>query len=174
MNKPRSNSRNTTERRLPGWLWLLTGMILGAFVMFLVRLSDMRDTLPADANKVSDSQTESAEQETQKPTFRFYEDLKKEQVTVPDYDTPSERQAEPTHHYFLQVASFRKKDDADSARASLILLNMDAQIEKSKLSSGTTAYRVIVGPYSNTSLLAKARQTLVSNGFEYLTLKREI
>ena len=75
---------------------------------------------------------------------------------------------------FLQVASFRKHADADKARANLILLNMNANIEQSTLQSGTTAYRVIVGPYTSKSKLAKARDTLVSNGFEYLTLKRKI
>lgn len=53
-------------------------------------------------------------------------------------------------------------------------MNMDAVIETSKLKSGEARYRVVVGPYRNKSKLAKARQTLVDNRLDYLTLKREI
>jgi cell division protein FtsN len=159
---------------MPGWLWLLTGMVLGAFIMFLLRLNDLKIEQPPELAATQNKPASADEAQPQKPKFSFYDDLKKEQVEIPDYDPPQEQQSAPTHQFFLQVASFRRKDDADSARASLILLNMNAQIEKSKLSSGSTAYRVIVGPYQNKSRLAKARQTLVSNNFEYLTLKREL
>lgn len=152
--------------------------------MFLVHLSELkRSGMGADN---SPSQPKHAEQPEKKSTaenlkeeaselvFEFYDRLKEEQVAVPEYEKPEARHAEQTHHYFLQVASFRKHDDADKARARLILLNMEASIEKTTLQSGSTMYRVIVGPFPTKSKLAKARQTVVENGFEYLTLKRKI
>jgi len=146
--------------------------------MFLVHLSDQKKAQPQSTNAPPVAETPEEESVIEEkvftPVFEFYESLKKEQVEIPDYAPPEERDIKPTHEFFLQVASFRKESDAESARARLILLNMDTQIEKTKLQSGSTRYRVIVGPFQNKSKLAKARQTLVSNGFEYLTLKREI
>ena len=183
-------SRSAPARQIPGWLWLLTGMVLGGFIMFLVHLSELKkagvgDDQNSERQTKSDTASkpksggESSEPETKEESpseliFEFYDRLKEEQVTVPDYEQPQERAAQITHHYFLQVASFRSHADADKARARLILLNMEASIEKTTLQSGATMYRVIVGPYTNKSKLAKARETLVSNGFEYLTLKRKI
>jgi len=175
--KPRGQaSRVAPERQIPGWLWLLTGMILGGFIMFLLQLSEMKkaQTHSAPVAEEKPEQAPILEEKVFTPVFEFYESLKKDQVEIPDYAPPQEQDIHPTHENFLQVASFRKENDAESARARLILLNMNTHIEKTKLQSGTTRYRVIVGPYQNKSKLAKARQTLVSNGFEYLTLKREI
>lgn len=172
-------SRKKTTRQIPGWLWLLTGMIVGAFVMFIVHLSELKKTQTAPTETASEP-TPSAQKKDEKeekvftPVFEFYESLKKDQVEIPDYAPPKEEDIQITHEFFLQVASFRRESDAESARARLILMNLNANIEPSKLQSGATTYRVIVGPYTSKSKLAKARQTLVSNGFEYLTLKREI
>jgi len=182
-------SKALPERRIPGWLWLLTGIVLGGFAMFLVHLSELKrkgfdpelsttqSNKEARATTKSDSAATDAgapEEPENKLIFEFYDRLKDQQVTVPEYEKPDPSTQKATHHHFLQVASFRRLEDADKARAKLILLNMSADIEESTLQSGATAYRVIVGPYTNKSKLAKARQTLVSNGFEFLTLKRKI
>lgn len=178
-NRNRSHaSRSLPERRLPGWLWLLTGMVLGGFVMFLVHLSELkRQGVGAEQSEPIAEQTDKKAPKEKEKTdliFEFYDRLKDEQVTVPEYEKPEVIAAQATHHFFLQVASFRRLEDADKARASLILLNMEPNIEESTLQSGATTYRVIVGPYRSKSKLANARETLVSNGFEYLTLKRKI
>ena len=168
-------SRTNNSRQIPGWLWLLTGMVLGGFIMFIAQLSKMKQAQETSAGPVAESKQASEEKEkTFMPVFEFYESLKKDQVEIPDYAPPSEADLKPTHEFFLQVASFRRESDAESTRARLILMNMNTHIEKSRLQSGGSTYRVIVGPYQSKSKLAKARQTLVSNGFEYLTLKREI
>lgn len=146
--------------------------------MFLVHLSELKKQgVPDKETPAAAKKSSTKEEITKKGTeliFEFYDKLKEEQVSIPDYETPEEKAAQATHHYYLQVASFRRNEDADKARARLILLNMDAAIEKSTLQSGADVYRVIVGPYQSKSKLAKARQTLVSNGFEFLTLKRKI
>lgn len=144
--------------------------------MFLVHLSQLKNVQPsakqpAAAQKAAPTKPKPAN----KPVFEFYDRLKDEQIKVPKYEKPTEaNSASQTHAFYLQVASFRKEEDADKVRAKLILMNMNASIENSKLQSGETRYRVIIGPYTSKSKLAKARDTLVSNGFEYLTLKRPL
>ncbi|WP_096086062.1 SPOR domain-containing protein [Agaribacterium haliotis] len=171
--------RNSTERQIPGWLWLLTGMALGAFIMFIAHLSKLKEegtTNSAPAQNKTELPKLKVPEEVKGPVFEFYDRLKQQQVEVPEYEAPTEAQIEQaaTHEYFLQVASFRNENDADKLRARLILMNMNTSIESSKMQSGETRYRVIVGPYLNKSKLAKARQDLVSEGLEYLTLKRKI
>ena len=173
----RNASPVVKESRAPGWLWLLTGVILGAFIMFLLRLNDLREAPQSVAAKPKTEApaTETLEDLIPAPVFEFYDRFKEERVEVPQYDTPQHRaKAQQTHEYYLQVASFRTREDADSLRARLLLLNMEAQIETSKLSSGEARYRVIAGPFNNKSELARGRDTLVSNGLEYLTLTRSL
>lgn len=177
-------SKTLPERQLPGWLWLLTGMILGGFIMFLVHLGELKrkgigagqlkESVELSDNKSESTETKDQDKSKSELVFEFYDRLKDQQVTVPEYERPDPSNQNASHHYFLQVASFRRHEDADKARAKLILLNMSPDIEESTLQSGAAVYRVIVGPYTNKSKLAKARQTLVSNGFEFLTLKRKI
>lgn len=141
--------------------------------MFLTHLSklDRATSSPQTAATKSAKKTS----ELPAPVFEFYDRLKEEQVTVPEYDTPeAQAAAKQTHEYFLQVASFRNEKDSESLRARLILMNMEAKVESSTLQSGDKWHRVIIGPYQSKSRLAKARGTLVSNGLEYLTLKRPL
>lgn len=151
--------------------------------MFIFHLNGLKDTqgTPPAKQKSSSNNKKSVEdtvQEHAAPLFEFYERLKNEEVEVPEYPSQQEaakaQQAKQTHHFHLQVASFAHKKDAEKLRVNLILLNMEARIEASKLESGAIRYRVIVGPYVSKSKLAKARQALVSNGYEFLTLKRPI
>ncbi len=75
--------------------------------------------------------------------------------------------------FILQVGSFRRATEADSLRAQLLLLNLDAYTEQVTLNNDETWHRVIVGPFSNQSRLASARSTLVSNDYHALVLKRK-
>ncbi|WGO99841.1 SPOR domain-containing protein [Saccharophagus degradans] len=176
--KPPQASKRKAEPRVPAWVWLFTGAVLGAFIMFLMRLADMS---PQETAKEVKEKTaaNSAKNEEQKPRFDFYELLKDAKVPTPKPDTsgPSGAAAEPeapATEYILQVASFKNKTDAEALRAQLILLNLDATVQDAKVRNGETWYRVLVGPYQSRSRMSKARSTLISNRFEALVLKRNI
>jgi len=153
---------------------MLSGIVIGAFAMFIYHLAELKSTTPSAVQTTEKSKpTEAAPAKA--PAFEFYDRLKQEQVEVPDYDTSEAHlSAQQTHEYFLQVASFRRQSDADKLRANLILLNLNANIEKSSLASGATAFRVITGPFPTKSKVAKAQQLLVSSGYDYLKIKRKI
>ena len=55
--------------------------------------------------------------------------------------------AEPAS-FSIQAASFRNEDEADRLRASLLLKNIPATVDRSVV-SGATWYRVRVGPFEN-------------------------
>jgi cell division protein FtsN len=179
----RSNSRNNSKpaaqpSRVPGWVWLFTGTVLGAFVMFLMYLSGLApqpgQTTP---NKAAESSNKPAGQEIPKPRFDFYKMLKESEVPVTTPSTANNtsnkpQRAVPEKEYILQAGSFRSPDDADRMRAELIMMNLDAYIETSKIRDGEVWHRVLAGPYDNRSKMAKARSILVSNDISPLLLTR--
>jgi cell division protein FtsN len=173
---------------VPGWVWLFTGSVLGAFVMFLVYLAGIT---PAGDSKISDlftrdsatpqtsAKTEKTKTETdetaasKKPTFTFYDTFKDNEVIVTDKPlkpTTTTNTVVPAAavQYVLQVASFRKAEDADRVRAQLILLNMNAWVEKATTRNMETMHRVKVGPYTSKPKLDSARATLRAEGFDSL------
>jgi len=180
-NSRRPNSHATrvgVERTIPGWLWLLTGAVLGAFVMFIVHLSILKQQAQVNPNKHSaqDQKKKSLQKQNDDLIFEFYDRLKHTSVDVSvDPKKVEENSASTADDYqmFLQVASFRSEEDADKVRANLILLNMNANVERTEIKPGDIWFRVVAGPYATPQNFAKARDTLIDNGFSYLPLKRK-
>ncbi|MBX2857137.1 MAG: SPOR domain-containing protein [Cellvibrionaceae bacterium] len=159
----------------PGWVWLFTGAVLGAFIMFLIGLSEVRK-YPEGTN-ITASRATVAENPARNtsPKFTFYDMLRETKVSVPSASTAQER-AVPViandMEYIVQVASFRKQSDADQVRAKLILLNLNATVEPARVRNGERWYRVLVGPFDSRSMVSSARSTLLANNHEALILKR--
>ena len=202
--KKRTQSKKKTAKAapIPSWIWLITGALLGAFTMFLMRLSevdqnDRRHLTPAIetsitnkaptpkpppakqvAKQASTSQVQTqrkSSQNDEQPRFDFYDLLKETKVPVPKFSSTRDNTAKTNQkniEYVLQVASFKNAQDAEQLRVQLLLLNLDAQIEQAKVRNGETWNRVLVGPFSSRSRLASARGKLISNSHEALVLKR--
>lgn len=170
---------NSSSSKVPGWLWLVAGVALGALVMFLMRLSELDPAFnylqwsERAPDSSATAEVEPAAQDSAPRRFDFYHLLRDSEVPVTV--TPNERKpsTQPEMDYLLQVASFRSAADANEVRAQLMLMNLSAWIEKSQSQSGQTWHRVIVGPFSTRSQMAKAKSTLLSNRYEALMLKRE-
>ncbi len=174
-NNSRNNSRNNNRQsQVPGWVWLFTGTVLGAFIMFLAYLSGIAPQQPAKASTAA-PESVVAKPQVPKPRFDFYQLLKETEVVVnePAPTTKTTTQPVEDQEYILQVGSFKKSADADRMRAQLILMNLEASVETVTVRNGETWHRVLVGPFDNRSKLAKARSTLVSNDINPLLLKRK-
>ena len=63
----------------------------------------------------------------------------------------------------VAVVYARSRDQAESARAKLILLGQDARIESGQV-GGKTWHRVVVGPFGNRQQADGAKQQLGANG----------
>lgn len=186
--KKRSRPQASSPKsQVPAWVWLFTGSVLGAFVMFLVylagvppqpstlgeRLSNAGEAIEAPADE---SEADSREEEAPQPRFDFYQLLKESEVVVnpepiPEEVTRAKREAEKME-YILQVGSFKNPGDADRLRAQLLLMNLDARVETVKVRNAETWHRVLVGPFRNQSAMSKARSTLANNQMNSLLLKR--
>lgn len=76
---------------------------------------------------------------------------------------------EKQSNYLLQVGSFQNRKDAESHRARVIMLNMDADIVAAVV-SGRTVQRVLVGPYGSRASAEEARELLSENGIDSIPL----
>jgi cell division protein FtsN len=164
-------AKASSKSKVPGWVWLFTGTVLGAFIMFLIRLSELQPVV--DKRNPIAKTTQETEQR-QAPRYDFYKLLKDTEVPVtakkPE-ETPAK--VEDNVDLYLQVASFRTVNDAEQVRAELVLLNLDAKVESGKGDGTATWHRVIVGPFATRSEMAKAQSTLFNNRFAPMMIKRK-
>jgi len=177
----RSSSRGNVKRRPkkhnqspPDWLWLFAGVLIGVLIMSLTKLSEVPSDQESDISE--DTSTENSDNSGNKPRFDFYTLLRESEVIVPDTpdtDNTATQSVNSNDTFLLQVGSFKSNSDADSLRARLLLLNLNAKIEKVSPRKNEIWHRVIVGPFSDRSELANARGKLASNGIDSLLLKRK-
>jgi cell division protein FtsN len=66
----------------------------------------------------------------------------------------------------LQTGAFKSAQDADSMRARLALLGLDARVSQVTQDGATVLYRVRMGPYRGLDDLTGIRRTLSENGIE--------
>lgn len=180
--RSRPQAKSTRPKsQVPAWVWLFTGSVLGAFVMFLVYLagippqpSSIGDRLNEVSEAMDVPESKDAESESPRPRFDFYQLLKESEVVVkpePIKQPETSSSAEQVE-YVLQVGSFKKAEDADRMRAQLLLLNLDAKVETVKVRNAETWHRVLVGPFPTRATMSKARGTLANNELDSLLLKR--
>jgi len=202
------------KKPVPGWIWLVCGLVVGGFFMFLFSLEPGRDEIkrnkpePARSSKPEPRPTPS---EPAKPKYDFYTLLPESEVILPQaleetppappapaqkpvtaeeaarIDTaraqaalngqvpppppPVLAAAPVTTQFFLQAGSFRRRDDADSLRAQIILLGQNVRVETGKVREETW-HRVLVGPFASREQLAGAQKSLAASGFSNLLLQQ--
>ncbi len=168
------NSRNTSapRKKAPFWAWLLIGIVLICFAIFLNQLSNktskQKNTAPAKVN----DEVQHPEEKNSQVRFDFYEILKGHEVEV-DAKVIDNTPQKSDVIYWLQAASFKHAADADRLRVNLLLLNLAASTEKNTNKQQVEWHRVMVGPFTSRSKLAKARSILASNEINSILIKRK-
>ena len=72
--------------------------------------------------------------------------------------------------YFLQAGAFREQSDAESARAKLALMGVEARISE-RASDNGTLYRVRVGPFGQIETMNQMRSKLSENGIDVAVVR---
>jgi len=75
-----------------------------------------------------------------------------------------------TGSYLLQIGSFRRSTDADSQKAKLALLGIQARVSVAQV-NGVTYHRVISGPYPGKQAAEQTREKLSRNGLKSFATK---
>jgi len=176
---------------LPGWVWMVTGLMIGLFVAFLVHLKDNYKgvTIEPTAEQVKPQQQDAravrkTEPEAVPPPertrFDFYTILPEMEIAIPDDEIESEpsRSSNPAlkqpGKFVLQAGSFKTVDQADRMKASLALLGIEAQIQSVTINNNETWHRVRLGPYDNVADLNRVRSRLRQNNIDAILLKLKI
>lgn len=178
--------------------WLITGFAMGLVVALIVHLEHTRpepETIASPANN-----TEAATTDASAPRFEFYQLLSEQEVEVatreeaaleessalplatpesaPETATtpatePAERQAQANSavRYLLQAGSFRRSEDAESLRARLGLLGIEANLQRVELPGGETWHRVRIGPFSTLGTVNEVRARMASQNIESILLR---
>lgn len=180
-----AKKKNTSSRKganggsIPGWVWLLTGAITGAFIMFLAYLSGLTPLKLNDGKLTESSQLSSDKnlkgQHTEKPTFEFYDSLKNNEIIPPGDPAKNHSPAKGAtteFSYVLQVASFQKPQDADALKAKLTLEGLDTSIQQFS-NKGETWYRVLVGPFNDQKKMNLAKTTLAQHNITPIVLQKK-
>ena len=203
------------KKPVPGWFWLVCGLVIGGFMVFLFSLEPGRDEIKrtkveqeraSQASKAAAAKP--ATSEPAKPKYDFYTLLPESEVILPPQAieqpvaVPEQKPVSPeeaakidaaraeaalngqvpppppvvakgpvSSQFFLQAGSFRRKDDADSLRAQIILLGQSVQVESGTVREETW-HRVLVGPFATREQLGQAQKTLSASGFSNLLLQQ--
>ncbi len=175
--------RKPRREPLPGWLWLVTGLLLGLLVAWLFHLKDLEP--PPRAGKAEQPPLPASTQPEPEPDtippppeekFSFYRILPEMEVVVPETEIKGPpkkgvRQVEKPGIYILQAGSFREAAKADELRARLALLGFESSVQKVNGADGQTWHRVRVGPFHDLAELNEARGRLRRHHIEAILLK---
>ena len=169
MTKRRPRKTTRRSRPVPGWVWMLTGLIIGLSATFLPPFNQQRAT-NTEKNTGGNRQEEIP---ATSRTFDFYTLLPELEVVVdkagrapagrPDNKLPAGR-------YVLQVGSFKDHQEADSLKAQLALMGVETNIEKVTVNT-INWHRVRVGPIQHTEQLESIQKRLRKNKIDSILFK---
>ncbi|MEE9254347.1 MAG: SPOR domain-containing protein [Pseudomonadales bacterium] len=150
----------------------VTGAVVGFGAALVLQQMDHLPDLE-DLTRPVEARAATPDAEPRKPRFEFYEMLAKLEVLVPVVEAlegKDPRDDEPI--YLLQAASFRRSEDADRLRASLLLLGFDVETHSVTL-DGNVWHRVMVGPFASRSDRRHAQSRLRTEDIDALPLARK-
>lgn len=174
--------------QVPGWAWLVVGMMIGLFAAFLYFLQQGYDPdkIPPTAQTAPNG-TDTRAVRTDKPaqapkvakkdddglSFDFYNMLRDYEVVIPEEESSKPLpKGSKANEYMVQVGSFQAKNDAESRKANLAMLGLMSDIRAVKVQS-TVYHRVQLGPYQNERELDKVKRILQDNDIEFLLTKKK-
>ena len=159
---------------LPAWIWLTLGILIGLGIAMLTKMNGRHvDQTNITTNK---NETKNIEQ-TKKPKFDFYTLLPELEVIIPDEEKKPleqkgthDKQAKYTGGYLLQAGSFQQFNEADSLKARLALLGVEAHIQSVEVNNSKW-HRVRIGPSSDRQALEELRRRLRKNHIDTLLMQ---
>ncbi len=161
----------TTDKSNSPWVWVFLLLILASFAAFIVFLDQKIGHSGRDSNPVANQS-----QNYTKPTIDFYSVLPDRKVEITVLEEQREGIKNPSinkasgDQVILQVGSFHNAGDADSLKAELAFLGLEARV-KSAWVNNDTWHRVQVGPFASNSALSRAQNLLLENKIRYMQRK---
>jgi len=148
-------SSSSTGQPLPGWVWLLTGLIIGLSATFFPRLNEY---FKHDVDhEVVDVKTLSEARD-----YTFYTLLPEVDALVeasPSTTSTVKKTANQNILFVLQIGSFNDKKEAQRLIAELAALDVTAKIQDVRI-DGKQWFRVTIGPSQDKVRLNQVQKKL--------------
>ncbi len=179
-----TKKNSSTKKPTPGWVWMLGGLTIGLSVAAIVYFYDRGDETVKTATKVvSDAikavpkpqlpENNAASEKDDGPRFDFYTLLPELEVLIPESEIKEEQariKEKNNIAYMIQVGSFRAYGEADSLKAQMAMLGIEADIDPVS-SKGEQWLRVRVGPFTDKRELNKIRNRLHKNNINTMLVQ---
>lgn len=182
-----THQKKKAKNPIPGWVWLLTGLVIGLLVAFLVYLDT---NTPESSSAVSKQTKSSPSKESKKKTlnktisntleelkYEFYTLLPESEVVIPEREIAErfEEMKNTTSHkspedYLLQAGSFKTEPQAESLKAKLAFLGIKSDIQTVSIGNDTW-YRIRIGPFKNLVEINETRSRLRENSINAILVK---
>lgn len=159
----------TKSTPLPGWVWLLTGLVIGLSATFLPSINEKAK----QKKQLTTIKEDTSIAPVSKRTFDFYTLLPELEVVV---DKDSNTNSSTSQHksadanYVLQVGSFKSSEEADSLKAQLALMGVETNIETVKVNT-INWHRVRIGPSKDIDQLQTTQKRLRTKNMDSILLK---
>ncbi len=150
------------------WVWALLLILLASFVAFILFLD--RQIVGEHAGTKPQPQNGGS---ANKPKIDFYRVLKDRKVEIPISEEDRAAIENPVinkearERFILQVGSFHSVEEADSLKAQLAFLGLEAKIQSAEVNEETW-HRVQLGPFASNSQLSRAKNLLLENRIQYI------
>ena len=147
----------SASQPLPGWIWLMTGLIIGLSATFFPKLNQY-------FNQVNEAETVVTSTELETRDFTFYTLLPEVDSltdTTPNTSTSTavKQLADESILFVLQMGSFKDKQEATRLQAQLLLLGTNAHIQDVRV-DGSQWFRVTIGPSQDKAHLTQVQKRL--------------
>ena len=130
------------------------------------RLPEQKANQPLAATKSLSSHADIAEElRSKQKTEHFPTVSARTQNAQLNHRGPSEQ------HYMLQVGAFGGQSDAESTKARLALLGINAHVESAPIRGNKIIYRVRIGPYVSSKELSETKQKLSDSGVQAIAIE---
>jgi cell division protein FtsN len=189
-------SQHKESKPVPGWIWLLSGLIIGLFVALLIYIKDnssgkltITKTVAKvfqphgqdEARGVKENKStpppppEKKAAVNSKPKFDFYTILPELEDAIPEQELLNDKKSgnKSGQKFILQAGSFRKFEEADKLKARLALQGIVADIQTVKINDTDTWHRVRIGPINDLDALNQTRRRLRNMGIASIVVKNK-
>lgn len=150
------------------WVWVFLFLMLGLFAAFILFLDQK-----IVKNNATTPPTKTEKQTNDKPRIDFYSILPDRVVDIPISEEDKQAIENPSINkiaeetVILQVGSFQSVTEADSLKAQLAFLGLEAKIESAEVNDATW-HRVLLGPYADNGKLSRAKNQLIENSIQFM------
>jgi cell division protein FtsN len=195
MARDYKNSRRKPDKKpVPGWVWMLSGLMIGLLIALLVYLSqqpgmseskEVVQTKPLAKKTVTEKISKPEKKPVTKPEtkpvkdnslrYEFYTVLPESEIVIPEQELMQRERQSPAaqqkkHAYILQAGSFRKKQQAETLKARLALLGVESSVERVVV-TGDIWYRIKIGPFVSVREINSVRNRLLHNNINAILIR---